>query len=100
MATTGLNGSNGWKLGEYVALSKAVISEPLVFQVTGDFAKEKNYLEFTDPEKLVTAATRLFDDKTLRLALMINNYRYYQAYLRPDALILNTLATVFQHNNL
>ena len=95
VATTGLNGSNGWKLGEYVALSKAIITEPLIFQVTGDFAAEKNYLEFTSPDKLVEAATWLYEDKSLRSEIMMNNYKYYQAYLKPDALILNTLAIVF-----
>ncbi len=44
VTTAGLNRSNGWKLGEYVALSKAIITEPLHFQVTGDFANEVNTL--------------------------------------------------------
>lgn len=95
VATAGLNGSNGWKLGEYVAFSKAIITEPLVFQVPGDFAAEKNYLEFTDPAELLEAAVRLFENKQLRLQMMMNNYRYYQAWVRPDSLILNTLAVVF-----
>ncbi len=100
VATTGLNNSNGWKLAEYVALSKAIITEPLFFQVPGDFAKERNYLEFSTPEDLVKAAFRLFEDKNLCLDIMINNYRYYQAYLRPDSLILNTLAVVFANCDL
>ncbi len=29
VTSTGLNGSNGWRLGEYVALSKAIVTEPL-----------------------------------------------------------------------
>lgn len=100
VATTGLNNSNGWKLAEYVALSKAIITEPLFFQVPGDFAKERNYLEFSSPEDLVEVASRLFEDRNLRSAIMMNNYRYYQAYLRPDSLILNTLAVVFANSDL
>lgn len=99
VATTGLNGSNGWKLGEYVALAKAVITEPLVFEVTGDFTVGKNFLEFTNAGELASAAARLFEDKNLRLSIMMNNYRYYQAFLRPDSLILNTLETVFRHKS-
>lgn len=98
VTTTGLNRSNGWKLGEYVALSKAIITEPLHFQVTGDFTKETNYLEFTSPDELIEAATRLFEDKNLRSEMMMNNYRYYQSYVKPDSLILNSLATVFRHS--
>ncbi len=99
VATTGLNNSNGWKLGEYVALSKAVITEPLVFEVPGDFAVGRNYLEFTNADELANSAARLFEDKNLRAALMLNNYHYYQSFLRPDSLILNSLATVFQHSD-
>lgn len=95
VTTVGLNGSNGWKLGEYVAFAKAVITEPLQFAVTGDFAPEKNYLEFDTPDRLIEAATRLIDDESLRVRMMMNNFRYYQSYLKPDALILNTLAVVF-----
>lgn len=28
---------------------------------------------------------------------MMNNYRYYQAYVKPDTLVLNSLAAVFRH---
>ena len=100
VATTGLNGSNGWKLGEYVALAKAIITEPLIFEVTGDFAAGRNYLEFTNADELANSAARLFEDKDLRFAVMMNNYRYYQSYLRPDALVLNSLETVFRHADL
>lgn len=97
VTTTGLNRSNGWKLGEYVALSKVIITEPLHFQVTGNFANEINYLEFTSPDELVNAAVRLFENKNLRFEMMMNNYRYYQSYLKPDSLILNSLSIVFQN---
>ena len=85
VTTAGLNRSNGWKLGEYVALSKAIITEPLHFQVPGDFAKEINYLEFTSPDELVNAAARLFENRVLRFEIMMNNYRYYHSYLKPDS---------------
>ena len=96
ITTTGLNRSIGWKLGEYVALSKAIITEPLHFQVTGNFANEINYLEFFSPEELINTATRLIEDENLRSEMMINNYRYYQSYLKPDSLILNSLSIVFK----
>lgn len=95
VATTGLNGSNGWKLGEYVAFSKAIISEPLKYTVPGNFAKNSNYLEFSSPEDLVGAAASLFENRELRGEMMTNNRRYYQKYVRPDAMILNSLNTVF-----
>ena len=97
VTTKGLNNSNGWKLGEYVAFSKAIVTEPLHFQVTGNFAKEKNYLEFTNTNELISSVSRLFDDKNLRDSLMKNNHDYYRNFVRPDALVLNTLKIVAAH---
>jgi hypothetical protein len=93
IATTGLNGSNGWKLGEYVAHSKAIVTEPLQHAVPGDFGSPGHFLEFTTPDGLLEATTRLIEDRELRCAMMMNNHRYYGAYVRPDALVLNSLAT-------
>ena len=94
IATKGLNNSNGWKLAEYVAFSKAIVTEPLCFRVTGDFGNETNYLEFTNTSELVDAVSRLVDSSELRKSIMENNYKYYQNYVRPDALVLKTLRTV------
>lgn len=94
VTTVGLNGSNGWKLGEYVAQSKAIVTEPPRYRVPGGFGSPTHYLEFTTPDELVGAAMRLMEDRELRCAMMMNNHRYYQAYLRPDSLVLNTLAIV------
>ena len=100
VATSGLNRSNGWKLGEYVALSKAILTEPLHYKVTGNFSAEKNYLEFTDSAQLLNAAARLFEDEKLRFQIMLNNYEYYLAFVKPDSLILQTLAVIAAHGKL
>lgn len=98
VATTGLLGSIGWKLAEYVAFSKAIVSEPLNYTIPGDFQKEKNYLEFDSSEQCVASVARLFDDSELRNQMMQNNDRYYNAYLKPDTLVLNTLSIALGHN--
>lgn len=92
VATTGLCGSNGWKLSEYVALSKAIVSEKLQYEAVGNFEKDKNYLEFETPEQCVEKTVRLFEDKNMRERMMKDNFDYYQNYLRPDKIVLNTLA--------
>ena len=90
-ATTGLHGSVGWKFAEYVAFAKAIVSEPLNCEVPGDFKPGQNYLTFRSPTELVEQASTLFSDNALRHALMTNNARYYLGYVRPDALVLNSL---------
>lgn len=91
IATKGLCNSNGWKLAEYVALSKAIVSEKLHFEVPGDFCGDKNYLEFATVDECVEKTLTLFKNAELRRQMITNNYDYYQNYLRPDKLILNTL---------
>lgn len=95
VATTGLHGSIGWKFAEYVAFSKAIVSEKLNYELPGDIANDRNYLEFSSSEDCVERVTHLFQDQELRNYLMTNNCRYYQSYLRPDTLILNTIMLAF-----
>ena len=50
VATTGLHGSIGWKFAEYIALSRAVLTEKLNYEVPGPMREGENYLEFNSPE--------------------------------------------------
>lgn len=94
VATTGLHGSTGWKFAEYVAGARAIVSEPLRYAVPGEFASERNYLEFASPADCVEQALRLVADSALRERMMEANARYYRIGLRPDALLLNSLRSV------
>lgn len=91
VATTGLYGSIGFKFAEYIAFAKAILSEKLNYEAPGNLMKDKNYLEFSTPDDCVKFAQQLYSNKELRSFIMENNARYYHSYLRPDALILNTL---------
>ena len=92
VATMGLHESNGWKLAEYIAASKSIVSEKLRHTVPGNFNCIDNYLEFTDADQCVDQVTKLEDDKMLAYNMRVNNYIYYHNYLRPDRLVYNTLA--------
>lgn len=94
VATTGLHGSIGWKFGEYVALSRAIVSEPLCYQVPGNFKAGQNYLEFTSAAHCVEQIGRLMDSSQQRAALMQANHQYYQMALQPDQLVWNCLQQV------
>ena len=96
VASTGLMSSIGWKMAEYVAASRAIVAERLRYEVPGDFARDRNYLEYGSTEELLTAVQRLLVDDTLRYGLMRANWAYYHAWVRPDALVLNTILTVLE----
>lgn len=94
IGSMGLFESIGGKTGEYVAAAKAIVNERLHYTVTGDFAEGKHYLSFETVEECLDAVERLVQDAELRFAMKQANAQYYQEYLRPDALIRNTLELV------
>ena len=65
LATTGLHGSIGGKLAEYVAFSKAIVTEKLNHEVPGAFLEEQNYLTFSSSEQCVAQVQRLFEGAAL-----------------------------------
>lgn len=91
IATTGLHGSTGWRFAEYVAASRAVISEPLVYEAGPGMTRGMNYLEFTNAESLLTAIDGLLRDATSMEEMMAQNHEYYLQRLRPDELVWRTL---------
>jgi hypothetical protein len=100
IATTGLYESIGWKFAEYVAFSKAIVSEKLNFIVPGDFSADTNYLEFYTAENCMEQTTKLFENDVLRGQMMENNYNYYEEHLSPDKLILKTLNVALSSDKL
>lgn len=91
IATTGLHGSIGWKMAEYVAFSRAIVSERLNYQVPADFKPGANFLEFDEPRQCVNAVHELLSDAVLRQDMMMKNREYYLSHLKPDAMIRRTL---------
>lgn len=94
VATTGLHGSIGWKMAEYVAASRAIVSEPLRYEVPGGFAAGRNFLEFTTLESFITSVESLLRDVSLREDIRRTNWDYYRRWVRPDAQVLRTLERV------
>jgi hypothetical protein len=94
IATTGLHNSIGWKMGEYVAASRAVISEPLHFELPGEFTEGNNYLEFHNTEELVSKVDTLLSDRNKLQDMMDSNFEYYKEFVKPDNMILNSLRKV------
>lgn len=94
IGTIGLHESIGWKTGEYVAAAKAIVNERFHYQVPGNFAQGVNYLPFTTDEQCLEAVRLLAEDSRALDAMQQANARYYQDWLRPDALIRRTLEQV------
>ncbi|WP_405420015.1 hypothetical protein [Marinobacter flavimaris] len=87
ISSSGLLGSTGWKFGEYVALGKAIISEPLQSEVPGGFNVGTHYLEFHTPSQCVKIVDQLLGDGELRQKLEDNVSKYFWEYLEPENLM-------------
>ena len=94
IGSMGLFESIGGKTGEYVAAAKAIVNERLHYTVTGDFTEGVHYLSFETVEECLSAVQRLVEDPELRFAMKQANAAYYSRFLRPDALVKNTLELV------
>ncbi len=93
VTSEGLHHSIGWKMGEYVALSKAIVSEKLAFTVPGPFADGTHYLSYQDPDGCVAAVKKLIQDVPLRHSMMTQNHAYFLQHLQPDRLVAHSLNT-------
>jgi hypothetical protein len=91
IAEVGLHQSIGWKFAEYVAASRAIITEPINYSLSGTFKRNINYLEFNSIDDLIESVNLLFNNQHLRENMMKTNEYYYNRYVRADKLILNTL---------
>ena len=84
VASTGLHGSTGWKLAEYVAAGRAIVTEPLRYTLPGGFEEGKNYKTYTSPAECEAQLRQLLADPAAILAMAQHNAAYYQAWLRPE----------------
>lgn len=92
ITTTGLHGSIGWKMAEYVAMGRAIISERLENVVPGGFCEGVHYLSFATVDECTAQAEKLIREVSLRNSLMGSCRQYYKEHLRPDRLVWNALA--------
>jgi hypothetical protein len=91
VATTGLLDSIGWKFAEYLAFGKAIVCEPMKFQLPGPIAAGRNFLEFTTPEACAARVGELFDDAAARERMMADNAAYFAEFGAPDAVVARVL---------
>jgi hypothetical protein len=99
IASTGLHDSIGSKFGEYTAASRAIITEPLNYELPGDFKEKQNYLSFSNTDELISNIHSLLSDPTKMQNMMFNNFRYYNNYVSSEKMVLNSLLAI-HHNEL
>ena len=85
--TPSVHNCHGWKLGEYMAMGKAIISSPLSNDLPGDFKNNRNIHIVNDAKELKIAVKRILADNSYRNKLQSGAFSYYQTYGSPQAVI-------------
>jgi hypothetical protein len=91
--TAGLHDSSSWKMPEYMAGSRCIVSEPTVYETPEPLVEGRHYLPFSSPEECVAACERLLGDAELVRTMRTENFAYYSAHIRPDRLMSRCLQT-------
>ena len=78
----------GWKLGEFLALGKAIVSLPLTREMPAPL-EDGTHLHLVDgsPASLANAIGRITEDAVYRRCLEQNARAYYDEWMRPDRLM-------------
>jgi hypothetical protein len=78
----------GWKLGEFLAMGKAIISTPLGRRMPGNFrAGEQIHIVEDSEDAILAAVDLLHRDHEYRHHLEASARRYWERFLRPDVVI-------------
>lgn len=89
--TPAVHQCHGWKLGEYLAMGKAIISTPISNRLPFPFEDGKNLLVVHNQEELVEAIHRLSTDNELRRSLEESSRNIYTNYCSPIAVMRSVL---------
>lgn len=85
--TPAVHGCLGWKLGEYLALGKPIISLPLGRVMPGDFKEDVHYVEIENIQELYNKIPKLLGDPVKTQGLSHNAAEYFQQFLTPERVI-------------
>jgi len=86
--TPAVMGCHGWKLGEFLALGKAIISTPLSHPMPAPLIHGENvHFVGESYEEIESAVSLLCQEKTYRYRLERGARRYYLMYLHPTRVI-------------
>ena len=77
--TPSVVGCHGWKLAEYLAMGKAMISTPHLNVMPGMFEKDRHYIEALDADEIDNAVARLRETQLEQISPLDLAQRCYQA---------------------
>ena len=96
--TPAVHNCHGWKLAEYLAMGKAIISTPLSNEIPEKLQHTENIHIVSNDAELELAVTSLINDSSYRKTLGKNARLYFEAFVRPTAVIHTILTQILDKN--
>lgn len=78
---------HGWKLGEYLAMGKAIISTPFVNEMPEKMVHGENIYFIESESEMEVAVNLLLSNDNLRIKLEKGAKEYYDKWLKPDVVL-------------
>jgi glycosyltransferase involved in cell wall biosynthesis len=91
VSSIGLHGSNPWKLAEYLAAARPIVSEPLRFELPEPLEEGTNIAYYETAEGCIDAVERLMRDPEERASMRRANRAFWLAHGHPATLLANRL---------
>lgn len=89
--TPTVHNCHGWKLGEYLAMGKAIISTPLSNNLPENLVHGKNIYFVSNMSELKIAINFLLDNSSYRMILEQGAKEYYSKFVSPQKVIESIL---------
>jgi hypothetical protein len=94
--TRGLGNSNGWRLPEFLAASRCIVSQRLKYGLPAPLEDHEHCLFFDTPAQAVSACERLLENPVLMKKMRENNFAFYRDHVRPASIVLNSIRTALR----
>jgi len=91
VTTAGLHGSIDWKVAEYLAAARCVVSERFQSELPQPMVQGVQALFFETPEECIKACENILANPELAQDLRQNAFAYYQANVAPAAVMRRCL---------
>jgi hypothetical protein len=92
----GLHQSTGFKVSEYLAAAKCIVSDPIRNLLPEPLIEGRNLLTFRSPDECVTLCDRLLSRPDDARAMRRANWEYYRREVEPEAHMRNCLYRAFE----
>lgn len=95
VSTLGVGGSNPWKLGEFIAAARCIVSEPLVFELPIPLEERKHICSFTSTDHCLETCDALLSNDSLVNDMKHHAESYFLNHVTASRLILSLLTRAF-----